>query len=82
MESEWLQFLKQRKEDKEHDEMEAYFGKLAEEIEMPTMDPLSWIEMRLKCVQEAVGALAECIHHVKEASKNPNYKISFPVVKY
>ena len=39
LESEWLQFLKQRKDDKEYSEMVSYYNKQAEEIEVPTLDP-------------------------------------------
>ena len=39
LESEWLQFLKQRKEDKEFDEMEAGYSRLAGKMEIPKMEP-------------------------------------------
>ena len=39
LESEWLQFLKQRKEDKEFDEMEAEYSRLAGKMEILKMEP-------------------------------------------
>ena len=61
LESEWLQFLKRKKEDKEYDEMVSYFNKQAEEIEVPKFDPMTHIEIELKRIQEEVGALARYI---------------------
>ena len=79
LESEWLQFLKQRKDDKEYSEMVSYYNKQAEEIEVPTLDPLSQIGMYIKHIQEEVRALDEYIQQVKDADKKEKNKMPFPV---
>ena len=79
LESEWLQFLKQRKDDKEYSEMVSYYNKQAEEIEVPTLDPLSQIGMYVKHIQEEVRALDEYIQQVKDADKKEKNKMPFPV---
>ena len=79
LESEWLQFLKQRKDDKEYSEMVSYYNKQAEEIEVPTLDPLSHIGMYVKHIQEEVRALDEYKQQVKDADKKEKNKMPFPV---
>ena len=79
LESEWLQFLRQRKEDKEYSEMVSYYNKQADEIEVPTLDSLSQIGMYVKCIQEEVRALDEYIQQVRDADKKEKNKMPFPV---
>ena len=78
LESEWSQFLKQRKEDKEYDEMVSYFNKQASEMEVPTMDPLFQIAMYVKRIQEEVRVLDEYIQHVKDTDRKGKNKPPFP----
>ena len=78
LESEWSQFLKQRKEDKEYDEMVSYFNKQASEMEVPTMDPLFQIAMYVKRIQEEVRVLDEYIQQVKGADRKGQNKPPFP----
>ena len=78
LESEWLQFLKKRKDDKEYSEMVSYYNKQAEEIEVPTLDPLFHIGMYIKRIQEEVRALDEYIQQSKDADKKEKNKMPFP----
>ena len=79
LESELLQFLKQRKDNKEYSEMVSYYNKQTEEIEVPTLDPLSQIGMYIKRIQEEVIALDKYIQQVKDAGKKEKNKMLFPV---
>ena len=59
--------------------MVSYYNKQAEEIEVPTLDPLSQIGMYVKRIQEEVRALDEYIQQVKDADKKEKNKMPFPV---
>ena len=78
LESEWLQFLKLKKEDKEYDEMVSYYNKQAEEIEAPKFDPMTHIGIEVKCIQEEVDTLVGYIQQVKDGDKKEKNKPPFP----